>query len=279
MVAASPHVDQRERVDDDRRVRILVRSPALVVAWLVGAFVAAASAAPIAVRHAEAPSHAFLVLGDLAGKTLADGELVQWQEKGALANRLVFRFRDGSLYDETVRFSTRSVFRVLAYRLVQRGPSFAEASEVEFARGGRYTARTRAAGGDEKRDAGTVELPDDVSNGMTSTLLKNLAAGARASVHMMAFTPSPTLLEATLVPEGSDAFWVAGRELAATRFVVTPKVVGVKGVVATLVGKQPEAIRFWLSAGRVPTFVKFEGPMYLGGPPWRVELAAIRWKR
>lgn len=238
-----------------------------------------AAALPIGVRFAEAPSHGFVVLTDLDGKTLANGELLQWTEKGVLANRLVFRFRDGSLYDETVRFSTRSVFRLLEYRLVQHGPSFSEASEVSFDHGGRYDARTKAADGDEKRDAGTVDVPADAYNGMTSTLLKNLASGARADVHLLAFTPSPTLLEVGLAPEGTDDFWVGGRKLTATRFVVTPRVAGVKGVVASVIGKQPTPIRFWLSTGRVPTFVKFEGPMYLGGPPWRVELAAIRWRR
>lgn len=238
-----------------------------------------ASAAPIRVRYAEAPSHGFVVLSDLEGKPLASGELVQWAEKGALANRLVFRFDDGSLYDETVRFSTRSVFRLLGYHLVQRGPAFSEASEVAFDRSGRYTARTKAPDGDEKRDAGTVDVPADAYNGMTSTLLKNLAVGAGADVHLWAFTPSPTLLEVALAPEGTDDFWVGGRKLTATRFVVTPRVVGVKGVVASVIGKQPTPIRFWLSTGRVPTFVKFEGPMYVGGPAWRVELAAMRWKR
>lgn len=251
----------------------------MVVALAMVAWAVTVRAAPVAVRYAEAPAHAFLVLSDLQGKALASGELVQWQEKGALANRLVFRFHDGSLYDETVRFSTRSVLRLLGYRLVQRGPSFAEASEVEFDRSGRFSARTRKPDDDEKRDAGTVEVPDDVYNGMTTTLLRNLAAGAGADVHLLAFTPGPTLLEVALAPEGTDPFWVAGRRSTATRFVVTPKVVGVKGVLASVVGKQPEPLRIWLTTGRVPTFVRFEGPMYVGGPTWRVELATLGWRR
>ena len=65
----------------------------------------------------------------------------------------------------------------------------------------------------------------------------------------------------------------------ANRFLVTPKVTGAKGVVATVIGKQPDPVRFWLVEGRVPTFVRFEGPFYVDGPPWRVELAPLRWKQ
>ena len=241
---------------------------------------APAAAAPVAVRYAEAPSHAFLVLSDLAGKTLAGGELVQWQERGALANRLVFRFDDGSLYDETVRFTAGRVFRLLSYRLVQKGHAFTETSEVEFDRGRRrYTASKRDASGEVKPSAGVLDVPDDAYNGMTSTLLKNLGAGASADVHVLAFTPSPQVVDVRLTREGTDPFWIGDTEMSATRFLVTPKVGGAKGVLATLVGKQPEPVRFWLTAGRVPTFVRFEGPLYTGGPPWRVELAAARWKR
>jgi hypothetical protein len=240
---------------------------------------APAHAAPIAVRYAEAPSHAFLVLSDLDGKALASGELVQWQERGALANRLTFTFADGSLYDETVRFSAAKSFRLLAYHLVQKGPAFRGDSEAQFDRSGRYTARRRPAGGEEEHDAGRITVPDDAYNGMTSTMLRNLAAHASATVHLLAFTPKPNVLEMALAPEGSDDFWIGGARHAATRFLVTPKVTGAKGVVASVIGKQPEPIRFWLTAGRVPTFLKFEGPLYVDGPPWRVELAAARWKR
>jgi hypothetical protein len=254
-----------------------------MIAWLLAASAvvhgSAARAAPIGVRYAEAPSRAFLVLSDLDGNALASGELVQWQERGALANRLTFAFEDGSLYDETVRFSAAKSFRLLAYRLVQKGPAFRGDSEVQFDRAGRYTARRRPADGEEERDAGTVAVPADAYNGMTSTLLRNLAERDGATVHVLAFTPKPNLLDLSLVREGSDEFWIAGARHTATRFLVTPKVTGAKGVVATVIGKQPQPIRFWMTTGRVPTFVKFEGSLYVDGPPWRIELATARWTR
>jgi hypothetical protein len=268
-------------------MRVVRRTPgrgrpltcAAVVVAVVALLGAEASAAPVAVRYAEAPAHAYLVLSDLDGKALASGELVQWHERGALANRLVFTFDDGSLYDETVRFSAGRTLRLLSYHLVQKGPAFPEASEVRFDRGsGRYTAWQRAAGGEEERAAGTTKVPLDAYNGMTSTVLRNLRAGARATVHLIAFTPRPNVLELELAPEGSDDFWIGRARHSATRFLVTPRVTGAKGVVAAVIGKQPDPVRFWMTAGRVPTFVRFEGPLFAGGPAWRVELAPVRWK-
>jgi len=33
-------------------------------------------------------------------------------------------------------------------------------------------------------------------------------------------------------------------------------------------------MQIWVLEGEAPAFVKFEGPLYNGGPIWRVELAA-----
>lgn len=93
---------------------------------------ATAPAEPSRMRYPEGPAHGFVVLSDQADTPLAHGELIQWLEGEAVVSRLVFRFGDGSLYDETVRFSQQPVFRLLAYELSQRGPSFGESSEIQF---------------------------------------------------------------------------------------------------------------------------------------------------
>jgi hypothetical protein len=54
--------------------------------------------------------------------------------------------------------------------------------------------------------------------------------------------------------------------------VVKVKIGGIAGLVAPLVGKQPPDLHVWIKGGEVPAFVKFEGPIYNGGPVWRVEL-------
>lgn len=48
-------------------------------------------------------------------------------------------------------------------------------------------------------------------------------------------------------------------------------------LVASIFGKDPPDVRYWIAGGPAPAFVKFEGPMFLKGPRWRVELSAPRW--
>jgi hypothetical protein len=204
---------------------------------------------------------------------MANGELLQTLQGDGVTSRLVFRFKDGSLYDETVVFSQNKVFRLLSYRLIQRGPSFPETTEVAFERGdGRYRART----GDESSE-GTLELPDDLHNGMTGMLIRNLPPGATAQGQIYAFTPKPRLLRSTLAPEGEDRYQVGEVTQTAARYLVTLDIGGLTGVVATLLGKDPPDLRYWVSTGSLPAFLKFEGAMFLKGPRWRIEQAAPRW--
>ncbi len=113
---------------------------------------------------------------------------------------------------------------------------------------------------------------------MTSTLLRNLGPKP-LTTHLLTFIPKPVLIEMHLMREGSDAYWVGSARASAARYLVEPKVPGVKGVLAMLIGKQPSSVRFWMTEGPAPTFVRFEGPLYVNGPTWRIELAAPRWRR
>jgi hypothetical protein len=79
---------------------------------------------PIKVRLIEGNSRGFLVLRALNGNAIAHGELTQRPRSGRVESQLVLNFKDGSLWDERVTFSQNDVFRIEAYRLIQRGPSF-----------------------------------------------------------------------------------------------------------------------------------------------------------
>ncbi len=46
------------------------------------------------------------------------------------------------------------------------------------------------------------------------------------------------------------------------------------GLVAPLIGKQPPDTQVWILGGEAPAFVKMEGPLYSGGPIWRIELVS-----
>jgi hypothetical protein len=236
-------------------------------------------AAPVAVRYPEGTIRGFLVLRSTTGDVLAHGELIQTAHRDRVESRLVFRFHDGSLHDETVVFSQQRVFGVLTYRLLQNGPSF-PFTDVSFdRRSGQYRARLR-----EKPDKaeevheGRIDMPDDVYNGMAPIIVKNLA-GETASAHMVAFTPKARLVKMELIPAGEDGFFLGDTPRKATKFHVKLELGRIIGVVASLLGKSPPDLYYWIADGQAPVFVKFEGPFFLNGPVWRIELTAPRWPR
>jgi hypothetical protein len=247
----------------------------LLIALLVSfAVVGPAEAAPVAVRYVEGISHGFLVLRSGRGAPLAHGQLIQMVRGERVESRLSFNFVDGSLYDETVTFTQHSVFRLVAYRLIQRGPAFGEASsEVTFDRdSGRY----RASSGDKSAE-GSLDLPEDIYNGMIGMLVRNLPAGGRATGHLMAFTPKPQLVRSEIAPEGEEKFTVGDATHTSVRYLIKLEVPGLKGAIATLIGKDPPDLRYWVSSGVAPAFLKFEGAMYLKGPIWTIEQVTPRW--
>jgi len=249
---------------------------AWALAALLSSLVLASSAhaAPVAVRYVEGTSHGFVVLHDRRGAVLANGQLTQTVRGERVESRLQFHFADGSLYDETVTFTQHSVFRLVAYHLTQKGRAFGEASsEVSFDRdSGRY----RASSGDKSAE-GTVDIPEDVHNGMTGMLIRNLPAGGRAAGYLLAFIPKPQLVRSEIAPEGEDRFAVGEATFTAVRYLIKLDIPGLKGAIANLIGKNPPDIRYWVSSGAVPAFMKFEGAMYLKGPVWTIEQAPTRW--
>jgi len=96
---------------------------------------------------------------------------------------------------------------------------------------------------------------------------------------MYAFTPKPRLMRTSLRPEGDDRYYVGDAAHTAVRYVVTMDLVGVTGLIATVLGKDPPDVRFGISTGEAPAFLRFEGSMFPQGPRWRIELAAPRWTR
>ena len=257
---------------------IAVAAVALVAAVLAGPCGAAAE--PVAVKLAEGVQRGFLVMRDASGKVIARGESLQKPlASGNIWSRLFLNFHDGTRYDEQLEFSQRRVFRVERYHMVQGGPSLPVA-DVSFDRAtGRYRARTaEKPGGEVKMASGQLEMPADLYNGMTSTLLKNAPPDTRTSVHMVAFTPEPRLIRMVLDREGEDQVRVAGGPtMAAWRFIVKFELGAVAGAVAALIGKSPPDLRYWLVGGEIPAFVRFEGPMFLDGAVWQLDLTAAEF--
>ena len=105
-----------QRSDGSRLIAILLAGAAMVQP-------SALLADTVPVRNPEGLVHGFLVLRTLEGKALADGQMTQDARGDRVTNHLIFRFKDGSLYEDTTIFSQRGTFRLLSDHLVQRGPS------------------------------------------------------------------------------------------------------------------------------------------------------------
>ncbi|HET8576805.1 MAG TPA: hypothetical protein VFO18_06895 [Methylomirabilota bacterium] len=233
-------------------------------------------AAPVQVRFAEGVTHGLLRLQSLGGDTVGHGDLLQTARGEQVTSRLVLRLKDGSLHDETVVFSQRRVFTMLRYQLVQRGPSFPVALEATLdGSTGRYTVRS-AKNGREETESGRIELPPDVYNGMVPMLLKNLPHGAGETIHLVAFTPKPRLIQLELTPVGRQQVLAAGVARQATRFALKPRLGSALSLVATLLGKTPSDAECVILTDDVPGFVRYDGSLHPTGPTLRTELVAAR---
>jgi hypothetical protein len=229
----------------------------------------------VPVRHVEGLMHGFLALRTLEGKRLADGEMTQVAEGDRVKGHLIFRFKDGSVYDDTTIFTQRGAFRLLSVHLVQRGPSFKQDMETSVeASTGQITVRYKDKDGKEKILKEQHELPPDVANGLLFTLVKHIQPKVpQTTVSMVATTPKPRVVKLEILPEGEKAIANGNTRHKTVRYVVKVKIGGVAGLVAPLLGKKPPDMHVWVLTGNAPAFVKLEGPLYDGGPIWRIELA------
>jgi hypothetical protein len=242
-----------------------------------------ANDAPVPVRFPEGMLHGFLVLKNQDGTIIARGDQLQTPRKGFVDSRMVFRFTDGSLLDERVVFSQDKVFTVHEYRLIQRGPAFAEDAEAYFERASRkYRVQTtdRDDGEVDVTEGDLDEMPANLSNGMVIILAKNLAPDRGATVRMVAFTPSPKLIGLELEPVGTERVSFGAETKPVTRYAIKPKLGFFLKVGAKLTGRDPPDSHAWIVTEDLPAFAKFVGPLSMSGtgPIWRVELTAPEWK-
>src|SRR5881275_3123682 len=125
----------------------------------------------IPVRHTEGLIHGFLVVRTLEGKALADGQMTQDAHGDRVTDHLIFRFKDGSIYEDTTVFSQRQAFRLLSDHVIQRGPSFDRPLDASIeASTGKVIVRYTEGDGHEKVISQQMDLPPDLANGLLFTL-------------------------------------------------------------------------------------------------------------
>ena len=236
-------------------------------------------AEPIPVRHVEGTVHGFLVLRTQQGHRLAVGDLIQTVRGDRVSSSLIFRFRDGSVDNESSVFSQRGNFQLISDHHIQKGPSFPHPMDVSIdVRRGEVTVRSMGKDGKEEVKTEHMDLPSDLSNGMILSLVKNIRPDTpETKVSMVVATPKPRLVKLAIAPQGEEPFSLAGSRRKAMHFGIKIELGGIAGVVAPLIGKAPPDIQIWIIGGKAPAFVKEEGALYQGGPIWSIQLTSPVW--
>jgi len=237
------------------------------------------AAAPVSVRYAEGVAHGFLTLRTVDGVLIANGDLLQVAQDSAVEKRMVFHFKDGSSFEEKTVFTEQQVYALRGYSLTQRGPAFSQDVEIALERAaGKYRVKTKDhTGGEEKLLEGTLELPADVYNGMILTIVKDLPTGAGETIHYVAFTPEPRLIQLEIVPEGEHKVLIGDLAKSAVHYVLKPRLGIWLKLFATVLRRVPPDDHAWIVMDGVPAFARFEGPLAVAGPVWRIELVSPRW--
>ena len=238
----------------------------------------------VPVEHPVGTSHGFLLLRDTDGRQLATGDSRITVRGNIVTSSLVFRFKDGSIDDDTTVFSEDGKFKLISDHHLQKGPQYLHPMDVLInVPKGQVTVRTFDHGKGSPETGSKsyhMELPEDLSNGMVLTLLTNLNPNvSQTKVSYLAATPKPKIVQFSLEPHGTDTFSVGGARHEAVRYVIRTEIPGIEGAIAPVVGKQPKDVRVWVVEGRAPAFVRLRGPLFDGGPIWDVKQASPIWPK
>jgi hypothetical protein len=235
------------------------------------------SADPIPVRHPQGSSHGFLAVKTVEGTRIATGDATQIVHGDRVTSRVILRFRDGSIDDDITVFSQRGVFRLISDHHIQRGPSFPKPIDIFIdASAGQITSRTK----DGKMRRDHLDLPADISNGLPPNLLMNvLPSTPETKLAFVVPTEKPRLIHVSIKPAGKVPFLIGETKRNAVDFSLHVELGGLTGVVAPIIGKQPPDYHIWILPGTSPAFIREEGPLYEGGPIWRIEQVSPEFPR
>jgi hypothetical protein len=248
---------------------------ATALALWMGALVPSAEAVALRVKHREGTSHGFIVVHSADGKEIAAGEVIETVDGDRVNSETTLYFKDGSFHDEATVFSQKGHFRLLTDHIHQSGPSFPEACDQRIdAASGTVTSQSLKDGAG-KPEVRHLKLPDDIGNGLLVTALRNISPDEQVSIPMLVGANKPRLVELTMHSEGQKEFSAASRTLTATHWVVHVTVGGVAGAVASVIGKQPPDMHFWILGGKAPTFIRAITPLFENGPLWTFDLAPV----
>lgn len=230
------------------------------------------------VKYRAGAEHGFLVLDDLAGKTLADGEITQIPSHDRVKLHLVLHFRDGSVDDETTVYSQRHTFRLISDRLIQSGKSFPNPCDITIDMLAQQVSVRALAKGKPVVTTEHMDLPPGLANGILFAMIQNLPAnGPQVEVPYLAPDAKPRMVKFAITQEGEEPFKIGGHPYKAKKYDVKVNLGGIAGIVAPMIGKQPPDTHVWVTDSAVPAIVRVEGALYAEGPVWNIQVASPTW--
>jgi hypothetical protein len=247
----------------------------MVLVLGIGSLILPVEATSIRVKHREGTSHGFIVVHSADGQEIASGEMTETVDGDRVNSETTLYFKDGSIHDEVTAFSQKGHFRLLTDHLRQSGPSFPDSCDQRIdATSGTVTTQSLKSGAG-KPEVRHLKLPDDIGNGLLVTALRNTSPDEQVSMPLLVGASKPRVVELTIHSEGQKEFSAASRTITTTHYVVHVTIGGVAGVMASVVGKQPPDMHFWILGGKAPTFIRAITPLFEDGPIWTIDLAPI----
>ena len=210
--------------------------------------------------HFETAVRGYPVMRDVNGRRIADGNFVQWIEKGGLHVQIAYTGPDGRRMEETVVLQQRPELAQTAWRWreMDHGKPV-RTFEVNLVSG--MATASKLEKGEMKRWSDTL----DVSRGNTfagfgftmaaKALRERLVRGETVELKAVGFTPQPKLVTVAMSYAGRDTVRMSGRAIAADHYIVHPKI----PAIAKLFVKVPDA-QIWLTTPPAG-FLRYEGAL------------------
>jgi hypothetical protein len=252
---------------------------AICVALLSLANLAARSAAAqnMVVRFPEGDSRGLATLSTPTGKVIASGDMRQLVRKnGEVESWLIFHFADGSIDSDHTFFTEKGRFRLVHDHHIQRGRSFPHPEDVVVDVPSGTVREVVHDGSGRHVKVRHLQMPANIANGMLTTAIKNMPAAAQEAD--VTYYSGGRLVRLAIMHDGVEKVWVGPRPLPATRYRIKVKIGGIAGLVAPLLGKQPQDVMAWYLEGDPPLMLRIDSQLYDQGPVWRFQLAGPAWQ-
>jgi hypothetical protein len=206
-------------------------------------------------------AHGYPALRDLTGKTLAEGEFMQWVQDDRLHIKIVYRFKDHGRIEES------GVFRQQP-ELVQEEWLWRETRSEQIVREFRVNFQSGIATAQKREETGLKHWEEkiDAEPGKTfagfgftlalQNLRKRLLNKEKIELQAVGFRPKPQMVGVELSHAGVDEMEMSGRTVKGDQFVIHPKI----PAIAKVFVRVPDT-HIWLAHPAPPGFLRLEGPI------------------